>query len=119
MAREVRRPRWTRWDAEQARRVLSGWRASGLPLATYAREQGLSAQRLRWWRDRLKDWSTASEPTDPSRAAPLAAAVIRAPMSTAPLTVHLPDGVRVDVAEPEAVPAPWLAALVAALSEPA
>src|SRR3989304_442007 len=45
--------RWKQWKPAQARRALAGWRASGLPLARYARRRGVSARRLSWWRDRL------------------------------------------------------------------
>jgi len=43
----------TRWTAEVARQALEEWRASGLPLEAYARQRGIVAQRLRWWREQL------------------------------------------------------------------
>ena len=59
MAKRSRRaagkPRWRQWTAAEARRVLDAWRASGLPLATFARKRGLCAERVRWWRQRLGD----------------------------------------------------------------
>ncbi len=57
----ARRSGWRQWKADEARRVVEAWRASGLPLATFARKRGLCAERIRWWRQRLGDWSPPSE----------------------------------------------------------
>ena len=54
-----RRSGWRQWTAAEAREVLEGWRESGLSVATYARKRGLTAERLRWWRQRLGDWKAA------------------------------------------------------------
>lgn len=45
---------------DEAWQVLEEWRASGLPLATFARRRGLCAERVRWWRQRLGEWKGAS-----------------------------------------------------------
>jgi hypothetical protein len=37
----VGKPRWRQWTTGEARRVMKAWRASGLPLATFARKRGL------------------------------------------------------------------------------
>lgn len=42
-----------RWGEDEGRVALAAWRASGLPLQTFAHEQGLCPQRLRAWRGRL------------------------------------------------------------------
>lgn len=47
-----------RWGEEEGRVALAAWRASGLPLQTFAREQGLCPQRLRAWRGRLGESPT-------------------------------------------------------------
>lgn len=44
-----------RWGEDEGRVALAAWRASGLPLGTFARERGVCAQRLRAWRERLGD----------------------------------------------------------------
>ena len=46
-------PTTTRWSADDARVALDAWKRSGLGAQTFAREHGISAQRLYWWRDRL------------------------------------------------------------------
>jgi hypothetical protein len=45
-----------------ARAVLGAWRASGLRLSAFAREQGLSPKRLMRWRQRLEPAGSASTP---------------------------------------------------------
>lgn len=39
-----------KWSEVEARGVLDAWKRSGLPLETFAKQRGLVAQRLRWWR---------------------------------------------------------------------
>lgn len=51
MAATQQKQRWTR---AEARAVLDRFEASGLCLATFARHQGLSYERLRKWRSRLR-----------------------------------------------------------------
>lgn len=43
------------WTDEDARTVLAEWRRTKQPLGTFARERGLVANRLYWWRKRLKE----------------------------------------------------------------
>lgn len=52
------------WSEAEAREALAALDASGLSRAAFAREHGISAQRLRWWRARLEsapERSTAIE----------------------------------------------------------
>jgi len=42
-----------KWSEVEARGVLEAWRRSGLPLEKFAKQRGLVAQRLRWWRKKL------------------------------------------------------------------
>ena len=46
-------PRTTRWTEDDARVALDSWKRSGLGAHRFAREHGITAQRLYWWRDRL------------------------------------------------------------------
>ena len=41
------------WGVEDAREVLDEWRRSGVTLTEFARREGLSRNRLSWWRGRL------------------------------------------------------------------
>jgi hypothetical protein len=42
-----------KWSEVEARGVLEAWRRSGLPLERFARQRGLVAQRLWWWKHKL------------------------------------------------------------------
>ncbi len=42
------------WTDDDARAVLAEWRRTKQPLGTFARKNGLVANRLYWWRKRLK-----------------------------------------------------------------
>ena len=46
-------PTTTRWSEDDGRAALDAWRRSGLGARSFAREHGISEQRLYWWRDRL------------------------------------------------------------------
>jgi hypothetical protein len=50
------------WNESAARAVLGAWRASGLRLSAFAREQGLSPKRLTRWHQRLETAGAASAP---------------------------------------------------------
>lgn len=69
---------WKQWSTAEARGALKAWRSSGQPLATYAREQGISEQR---WRGRV------GEPSGGGGAAPLATIIapVRVVVREAPL----------------------------------
>jgi transposase-like protein len=45
--------RTTRWREADARSALDAWKRSGQSAHAFAREHGITAQRLYWWRDRL------------------------------------------------------------------
>ena len=47
------------WSEYEARGVLSAWRRSGQSLERFAKERGLTPQRVRWWRDKLEGKPTA------------------------------------------------------------
>ena len=89
--------------------MLAQWRESGLSAAAFARANGLAnPQRLNWWRKRL-------DRSDARALAPLTfipAEVTGAAVST---IVRLPGDVVLELADPAAVPANWVAALAAEL----
>lgn len=124
--RATRRGGWKQWTPEQAKPVVAAWRASGVPLATYARSQGVSARRLSWWRDQLGEWTGPSAPAGSSDArlvpaiisAPKVMAVISAPRVTegAVVTVRLARDVRLEIADVAAVSTNWVAELAMRLS---
>jgi hypothetical protein len=110
--------RWRQWSPEEAQEVLAEWRASGLSLGRFARERGLGVERLRWWKKRLGDWS---EPQGGTQGPALVPMVLSEPAPAverdkASVVVRLPGGLVVEVTEPAAVSAQWLAAVVSQLS---
>jgi hypothetical protein len=108
------KPRWRQWTAAEARRVLKAWRASGLPLATFARRRGLCAERVRWWRQRLGD---GHDPVE-ERLKLVPAIVTGLPSSTAAaaVTVRAPGDVVVEIADVGAVSPTWVSALVSGIA---
>jgi len=103
---------WRQWRPDEARAALSKWKSSGLPLATFARQLGVSNTRLRWWRDRLGEWNAQAEST----TVRLVPAVVTSAGSMAVATVQMPGGVTIEVADTVAVPAQWVAAVARELS---
>lgn len=53
-------PRTGRWTEDDARAALDAWKRSGVGAHRFARERGITAQRLYWWRDRLAGQSLVS-----------------------------------------------------------
>jgi hypothetical protein len=110
--------RWQQWSPEEAQEVLKEWRASGLALGRFARQRGLGAERLRWWKKRLGDWSEKGSGTQRGTLVPVVLTG-QAPAVEArrvPVVVRVPGGMVVEVAEPAAVSAEWLAGVVSQLS---
>lgn len=113
--------KWRQWSPEEAQAVLAEWRASGLSLGRFARERGLGAERLRWWKKRLGDWSEPRGGGGGAQGPALVPMVLSEPAPAVErgspcVVVRLPGGLVVEVAEPAAVSAPWLAAVVSQLS---
>ena len=116
-------PSRERWSEADARRVLAGWRASGLSLWGFARKHGLHGQRLAYWRKRLSGGASLGQALVPM--ASLVPAVVvaelaepaepRVPEST-PAVLRLAGGVVVEL--PRATPG-WVSALVDELTRPA
>lgn len=107
-----------RWTADEARRVLAAWRASRLSARAFAREHGLDAQRLSWWRKRLGLGPAPRARLDRSGAR-LVPAIVRpaADARDAVVAVRLPDGIVIEASSTDVSPQ-WVAALVRELAEP-
>jgi transposase-like protein len=99
-----------RWTADDARRVLAAWRASGERAGRFARRHGLNSQRLTWWRDRLGEWETTS-------ASGASFVPVVRTEAGAPVRVRLPGGATVEI-DSEAVEATWVASLLRGLASP-
>src|SRR5438128_727887 len=101
-------PTTTRWTEDDARTALDAWKASGVGAHTFAREHGITAQRLYWWRDRLA-------------ARPLVALVPGEIVDTARdserarIAIHVGEAT-IEIADASAA---WVARLVRELARPA
>lgn len=117
---QTRKRGWKQWTPAEARRTLAAWRRSGLPLAAYARQHGLAAKRLRWWRDRLNvNVDTGIAAKAPEATPRLVPAVVTAPLVTlsgAAVSIRMPNGSVLEIADVRAVPPDWVADLLAAAS---
>ena len=122
---ELRGPR--PWTADQARRVIDAWRASGLSVAAFARRAELQSKRVYWWREQLggtpADASASEMHAEPSTAPAFLPVVARpapaalSPGRSVPVTVCTRDGLRVEVAALDAASVAWVASLVRSLGE--
>ena len=99
-----------RWTEDDARGALDAWRRSGLGGPTFAREHGITAQRLYWWRDRLTTASAALVSLVPGEI--VGAAEPDGDADRGRLVVRAGDAV-IEISE---VTATWVAALVRELT---
>src|SRR3954469_7839088 len=76
------------WSEHEARGVLSAWRKSGLTLERFARDRGLTPQRVRWWKAKLEGKATS---------------LVRSESSLALLPVQVTDSAPSKRGEPVAV----------------
>jgi transposase-like protein len=108
-----------RWKAAEAARVLSDLAESGKPMAAFAREHGLSVQRMFWWRGRLGEATSGAKKakTQLVPATPRKAALLSLVPSSGAAVVVSTAGVRVEVVEPSATDPRWVAALMRAMQE--
>jgi len=126
--RKGRSPSWQgggRWTAREARKALVAWQGSGKTMAAFCRDHGLRPKRLYWWRHQLGGWCgtgpTQGQGEARSREDALSGGTLveaEVPrVSTKALTIALPCGARIEVADPEAVHPTWLAQLARGLGQ--
>ncbi len=96
---------WRQWKADEARRVVEAWRASGLPLATFARTCGVAPSRLQWWQRRLGDRDGSGDA--PLRLVPAIVTGLPLAAATAVVTLRVASDVVVEIADVAVVPAAW------------
>jgi hypothetical protein len=101
------------WTTEEAKGVLSEWRASGLSVQAFSEKRGLRRNRLNWWRKRLGDWSEEGAPAESSlKLVPLIPSeVVVSPRMRGAVTMRLPGGVELDFDDAQLAPE-WVAAVV-------
>jgi len=82
-----------RWTPDEARVVFEELEASGLSIAAFARQRGLSYERIRKWRRRfLREAATRPR---------LVELVARQPEPVGRLAIHCPSGHRIELADVE------------------
>jgi hypothetical protein len=113
LKREISDLAHRRWTIVEARRVVSAWRRSGLPLGEFARRYGVQAQRMRLWSRRV---ALAPQQRAPVPAATLVPVTVRQSVVEAAVVVRLPTGVAVEIADGERASAQWISSLVSELS---
>ncbi len=101
------------WTEDEGRAALEAWRASGASLAAFARRERLGVQRLYWWKRRL-GWDAPQQALAPLSLVP--AMVIGTSAASTGITIRLPNGVAIEVAD--ASPA-WVAAVAVELARSA
>jgi transposase-like protein len=109
-----------RWTERLGREAVDYWTASGLSGIAAARELGVDAQRLYWWRDRLGlAHDDAPEVCAlPSQFVPVVVREDAGQRFARPsLVVEVGDGLRVEVYEADAATAAWLARFTASVRE--
>lgn len=100
----------TEWTEDDARIALEAWRRSGSSIAVFARERGVSAPRLYWWRRRL-----APEKAGPATVSLVPATIVSTAVPGAAVVIRLPNAIAVEIASADVPPA-WIADLVAELA---
>jgi len=91
----TRRSGRKRWSEREARQRLEAWRSSGLNLMAWCRREGLSYERLRYWRGRIGHRRVRGR----SQAPALLPVELVGPSETAfPFELELPRGLRLRVA---------------------
>jgi hypothetical protein len=98
-----------RWNEDDARQLLREWADSGVNLHRFARERGITPQRLAWWRRRLTTGASAPVSFVP---ATVTVGSIGAPGG---VVVRLPDGIAIELGE---VAPTWVAHLIRELARP-
>lgn len=121
LAEELRGKRWTRTDAQ---RVMRAWEQSGEGPGTFARRMGVMVQRLYWWKSRLGE--DHEKPAGAGVGLEHALTPLLLPVTVreagqssrgeAAFVAEL-GSIRVEVRDVQAVPAPWLCALLGGLRE--
>jgi transposase-like protein len=99
-----------RWTPADARRVLEAIARSGDSTAGFAREHGLSPERIRWWRQRLREDGGRANPSPDIEFAP----VVVTGIGGAAVVVRVGE-IGIEVGDPSRVTVEWIAALVDAM----
>ena len=100
--------KWTRVDGE---RLVAAWQQSGLSIREFARQHGIDAQRVQWWKRRIIGVAgeTKRREEEGARFVPVIAS--RGADSPPAVIVRFGDVV-IEVHEPSVVAPGWVAVVV-------
>ena len=101
-----------RWRATDARMVLEALESSGASAAAFAREHGLCAQRILWWRRRLAEPAGGKQVE--GNEVSFAPVLVRHRAPSSAVTVRVAS-VEISVSDPATTEPSWVAELVTAL----
>ncbi len=108
------------WKESDARRVLQALAESGDTLAGFARQHGLTPQRISWWRVRLGDWVPAAQsekpPCVPSDTGFISVLASQSGSDSKGVVAVVRVGdIAIDVCDPSAATTAWVASFIDAL----
>lgn len=111
---ELAQLRERRWSEADARVVLAQLERSGDSVLAFARAQGLTAQRIYWWRSRLSDEGrdTASRDEAEFDQLSFAPVVVTSLGRSAAVVLRLGE-LEIEVIDPRKVEPTWLAQVLA------
>jgi transposase-like protein len=104
------------WTEHDARSVLAQWQQGGRTLAAFAREHGMSAPRLYWWRRQLQRPKAATRALTAAVSTLVPAKVVSRIDSGTAVMIRLPSGVEIEISNASPW---WLAAMVAEMARAA
>jgi len=105
------------WSEAEARRVLAAWEDSGLSMRAYAMRERLCPRRLYWWTKRLAAGERGRRGDEQAvRFVPgiVKVAVPRLKLGPA-ITVRVGASATMEIVDPKAVPAGWIAEVMTEL----
>ena len=105
-----------RWTEKDARVVLEAVARSGASVSAFAREHGMSAPRIFWWRRKLEEgqMAAAAEIRDEVEGLSFAPVVLTGTGKGRAVVVRV-GAVEIEVADPGAVDPRWLTEVVTSL----
>ena len=100
--------KWTKVDGE---RLIAAWQESGLSVREFARQHGIDAQRVQWWKRRIVGIEGRANERE-HQSARFVPVIARRGEGPHPMVIVKVGDVVVEVHEPSVVAPGWIAALV-------
>lgn len=101
--------KWTKLEGE---RLVAAWQESGLSVSEFARQHGVDAQRVQWWKRRIVGVTRGTKERE-HQAARFVPVIARRSADSPPAVVVRVGDVVIEVHEPSVVAPGWLAVVMA------